>query len=97
MGGVAIEEFVTLKPKMYLVLVINFCKYKKGKSVNKMLVAKISRNEYKGVLLNKKCFRHSMNKIQSKNRRTGTYEFNKVSLSGLDEFIMEIDALAFGH
>ena len=36
-------------------------------------------------------------KIQSKNRRTGTYEFNKVSLSGLDEFIMEIDALAFGH
>ena len=53
MGGVAIEEFVTLKRKMYLVLVINFCKYKKGKSVNKMLVAKISRNEYKGVLLNK--------------------------------------------
>ena len=44
-------------------------------------VATISYNKYKDVLLNNKCLRHSMNGIQSKDHRIGTYEINKTSLS----------------
>ena len=49
--------------------------------MNKNVVATISHNEYKDVLLNNKCIRHSMNRIQSKDHRIGTYEINKISLS----------------
>ena len=49
--------------------------------MNKNFVATISHNEYKDVLLNNKCIRHSMNRIQSKDHRIGTYEINKISLS----------------
>ena len=38
----------------------------------------ISHKEYKDVLLNKKCLRHSMNRIQSKDHKIGTYEINKI-------------------
>ena len=49
-------------------------------------VATISHNEYKDVLLNNKCIRHSMNRIQSKDHhRIGTYESNKISLSCFDD------------
>ena len=44
-------------------------------------------NGYKDVLLNKKCLRHSMNRIQSRHHRIGTYEINKISLSCFDEKI----------
>ena len=40
----------------------------------------MSYNEYKDVLLNKKCWRHSMNKIQSKDHKIEIYEMNKISL-----------------
>ena len=43
--------------------------------------------EYKDVLLNEKCLRHSMNRIASKNYRTGTYEINKISLLFFDDKI----------
>ena len=79
-AGVAIEEFVGLKPKRYSYLVDDNCEHKKAKGVNKIVVAIISHNEYKDVLLNKKCFRHSMNRIQSKNHKIGTYRVNKFSL-----------------
>ena len=62
-GCVAIEEFIGLKPKVNLLLVDNN-EHKKSKGVNKNVVATISHNEYKNVLLNKKCVRHSMNRIQ---------------------------------
>ena len=52
-GGVAIEEFVELKPRMYSFLV----DIKKQKAWIK------SYNQYKDVLLNKKCIRHSMRKF----------------------------------
>ena len=68
-AGVAIEEFVGLKPKMYLYLVDGNSEHKKAKDVNKNFVATISHNEYKDVLLKKKCLRHSMNNIQSKDHR----------------------------
>ena len=50
-AGVAIEEFVGLKPKMYLFLVDN-SEHKKAKGMNKNVTATISHNEYKDVLLN---------------------------------------------
>ena len=64
-GGVAIEEFFGLKPKMYSFLVYN-SKHIKAKGVNKNVVATASHNEYKESLLNKKCIKHPMNRIQSK-------------------------------
>ena len=54
---------------------------KKAKGGNKNVVATISHNEYKDVLLKNNCLRHSMNRIQSKDHRIGTYEINKISLS----------------
>ena len=53
--------------------------------MNKNVVATVSRNEYKDVLLNNKCIRHSMNRIQSKDHRIGTYEINKISLPFFDD------------
>ena len=82
--GVAIEEFVQLKPKMYSFLVDN-SEPKKVKGVNKNVAATISHNEYKDVLLTNTCIRQSMNRIQSKDHRIGTYEINKISLSCFDD------------
>ena len=46
-AGVAIEEFVRLKPKMYLYLVDDHSDHKKAKGINKNVVVTISHNEYK--------------------------------------------------
>ena len=52
-GGFAIKEFVALKPKMCTFLLdVLICFL----GVNKNFVATISHNEYKDVLLNKKCY-----------------------------------------
>ena len=83
MGGIAIEEFLELKPKMYSILASKSSENKKAIEVNKNVT--ISPNEYKDVSLNKKCLRHSMNRIQSKNHRMGTYEVEKISLSCFDD------------
>ena len=69
-GGAAIQEFVGLKPKMYFFLVDNN-EHKKAKGVNKNVVATISHNEHKALLLNKKCIGHLMNRIQSKHHKIG--------------------------
>ena len=61
--------------------------HKKAKGVNRNIVAPISHNEYKDVLLNKICLRHLMNRIQSKDHKIGTYEINKISLSCFDDQI----------
>ena len=79
-GGVPIEEFVGLKPKMYSFLVEN-SEHKKAKGVNRNVVATISHNQYKDVLSNNKCLRHSVNRIKSKDHRIGNYEINKIALS----------------
>ena len=76
-------------------------KHKKAKGVNKNVVATISHNKYKDVLLNKKCLKHSMNRIQSKDYRIGTYEINMISFSCFDDKIYiennGCDALALGY
>ena len=61
--GVAIKEFVELKQKIYLFLVDDSSEHKKSKGVNKNVVAPISHNECKDVLLNHICLRHSINRI----------------------------------
>ena len=76
---VAIEEFVELKPKMYSYLVNDNSKHNKAKGV--------SHNEYKDVLLNKNFLRYSLNRIQSKYHKIGTYEINRISLSCIDDKI----------
>ena len=100
-AGVAIEEFVGLKPKMYPYMVDDNSETKKTMGVNKNVDATISHNEYKDVMLNKKCLRHSMNRIQSKDHRIGTFEINKISLSCFDDKIYiqnyGCDGLALGY
>ena len=55
--------------------------------MNKNVVATTGHNEYKDVLLNNKCIRHSINRIQSKDHRKETYEISKISLSCFDDKI----------
>ena len=55
--------------------------------MNRNIVATISHNEYKDVLMNKKCLRHSMDRIQSKDHKIGTYEINKIFLFRFDDKI----------
>ena len=86
-GGVAIEEFGGLKPRMYLFLVGDNSEHKKTKDVNKNVVATISHNEYKDHLLNNKRIRRSKNRTRSKDHRIGTYEINKISLPCFDDKI----------
>ena len=76
-AGFPIKEFVGLKPKMYSFLVDDSSEHKKAKDVNRNVVGKITHNEYKDVLLNKKCLRHMMNRIQRKNHRIWT-KINKL-------------------
>ena len=71
---VAIKEFFGLKPKMYTFLADDISEHYK---------AIIS--QHTDVLLNQKCFRHSMNRIKSKNQRIGTDKVNKISLSCFDD------------
>ena len=67
--GVAIEEFVRLKSKMYSYLVNDNSEDEKGKVVNRNALATVSHNEYKNVLLSKKCLKHLMSRIESKDNR----------------------------
>ena len=65
---------------MYSFLVDDRGEHKKVKGVNKNAVATTSHKEYKDVLLYKKCLKYSMNRIQSKDHRIGTYEIKNISL-----------------
>ena len=53
--------------------------------MNRNVVATVSHNEYEDVLLNNKCLRHLVNRIQIKDHRIGAYEINKISLSCFDD------------
>ena len=99
--SVVIEEFVGLKPKLYSFLVDDNSKYKRAKFVNRNVLTTISHNEYKDILFNNKCIRHSMNIIQSKDHSIGTYEINKTPLPCFDDKIYiqnnGYDGLALGY
>ena len=72
---------------MYLFFIDNSSEHKRVKSVNENIIATISHYEYKDILLNKTCFRHLMNRIQSKDCRIGADEINKTYLSYFDNKI----------
>ena len=80
-GGVA----TGLETKMYSFLVDDSSGHKKSKGVNRNVVATITHGEHKDALLNKKCLRHSMHRIQSKDHRIGTYEINNIFLPCFDD------------
>ena len=86
---------------MYSYLVVDSSEHKKAKGMNKNVVATISHNEYKDILLNKKYLRHLMNRIQSKDHKIGTYEIKKIYLTCLDDKIYILnngfDGLALGY
>ena len=67
------------KPTMYSFLVDDSSEHKKAKVLNKNVVARISHSEYRDVLLNSKCLRYLMNRVQSKNHESGTCKINKIS------------------
>ena len=86
-AGVVIEKLIGLKPKIYSCLIDDNGEHKKTKDVNKNVVAAINHNEYKDILLNKKCLRHSMNKIQRKDHKIRTHKINNISLSYFEDKI----------
>ena len=55
--------------------------------VSKNIVATISHNNYKDILMIKKMLIHSMNRIKSKYHKEGAYEINKISLPCFDDKI----------
>ena len=63
--------FIGLNAKIYSLLIDDNSERKKAKGVNWNVVVTLSYNEYKDDLWNKKCLRHSMNRIQSKDHRIG--------------------------
>ena len=85
--GVAVKEMFRLKPEMYSFSVEGSIEHRKAKGINKNVVATISHDEYKDLLLNNKCLRYSINRIQNKNLKIGTYEINQIYLSCFDDKI----------
>ena len=69
--------------------------------MNRNVVATIYHNDYKDFFLNKKCLRNSVNRVQSKDHKTGTDEINKIYFSCFDDKIYiqnnGYDGLALGY
>ena len=100
-AGVAIEEFVRSKRKMYSYLIDDNSDHKKAKGVNRNIVATISHSGYKNFLQNGKWLRHLMNINESKDHKIGTYKINKAFLSCFEYKIYiqnsGCDGLALGY
>ena len=58
-------------------------------------------NEFKDVLFDKKIIKHKMKRIEAKKYKIGTYEIDKISLSGFDDKSQVLDegvhTLAYFH
>ncbi|XP_046347918.2 uncharacterized protein LOC125381613 isoform X2 [Haliotis rufescens] len=101
LGGVPMEEFVGLKPKLYS-LSYKGKEKQTAKGVSKTVIKKQLRHSlYKDCLFDQKQFRHNMNQIQSQNHQLHTVSINKISLSPYDDkrFVLKdkIHTLAHGH
>ena len=68
-GGASIKDIAGSKPKIYSFLIDRSSKHKQAKGGNKNVITTINDNEYKDVSLNKKCLRHSTNRIKIKDYR----------------------------
>ena len=63
-------NFYNGSKEIHSILESGFSERKKAKSININIFAKVSHDESRDALLNKKCLRYSKNRIQSKNHRT---------------------------
>ena len=79
--GKMIDEFVGLKSKMYSMKNIDGKESNTAEGVNIGTEFK----KFKDTLLNKKVLKHKMRKIQGKKHKMGTFEVQKISLSGFDD------------
>ena len=77
-ASLPIKEFVGLMAKLYLCLVDDSSEHKKLKGENKNSVDKINHNCYNDGLLGEKYLRHSINRIQGKNRKMGLTQSKKI-------------------
>ena len=75
--GIAIDEFVGLKSKMYSIKNIDG----KESSMAKGVSIATEFSEFKDTLYKMKIMRHKMRRIQAKKHKMGTYEIDKKSLS----------------
>ena len=75
-GGAIIDQFITLKSKMYSIKKINRSESSTTKGVN--IATKF--NGFKDVLFNKNVIRRKMKRIQAKKLKIGTYEIDEISL-----------------
>ena len=95
--GIAIDEFVGLKSKMYSVKNIDG----KESSMAKGVSIATEFSEFKDTLYKMKIMRHKMRRIQAKKHKMGTYEIDKKSLSCFDDKRSvsnnRIDTLAYFH
>ena len=84
--GIAIDEFVRLKLKMYSIKNID------GKESNMAKEVSIATefSEFKDTLYKMKIMRHKMRRIQAKKHKMGTYEIDKKSLSWLFFMIKDL-------
>ena len=101
-AGVLINEFISLRSKMYSYIKDNQKGGKTAKGIKKNIVKNDTKHEdYKNVLLNEKQLHHKIKTIRSKKHQLGNYEINKVSLSCFDDkrYIHEngITSYAYGH
>ena len=70
---------------MYYLLDVDGKENKQGKGINRVITKNIKHTEYLDILFSSKIIRHKMERIQSKQHKTGTYDVHKISLSCFDD------------
>ena len=84
-GGLAIEEVVAIRPKMYSVLKEGKKNEKKAKGVKKNVIEKeITHKHYKEALFERRQFMHKMKILRSEGHEMYGMCMNKISLSPFD-------------
>ena len=84
-SGVAIAEYIGLRPKLYSIMRADEQIIKKAKGVKKYVIKKqINFENYKDALFNKQKYTHSMNMLRSMQHNIYGLKINKTTLSPLD-------------
>ena len=84
-SGVAIAEYIGLRPKLYSIMRADEQVIKKAKGVKKYVIKKqINFENYKDALFNKQKYTHSMNMLSSMQHNIYGLKINKTTLSPLD-------------
>jgi hypothetical protein len=99
---VTIVEFVGLRSKMYSYVKENGKGGMTAKGVKKYVIKnKLTHDDFKNVIRDRKQLRHNMNTIRSVKHQLGTHEMRKVTLSCFDDkrHLTEdgITSYAYGH